>query len=123
MFENSFESTDFVGVGMSAVIKGNEKIIERRTFPRLSVTCPVLYRLKPNKRWQVATLEEFSATGISMVCDENMPEGAEIAIQIKPGSIKTVPQLSAEGQVSRCEINSKQRFKVSCKILKVLRNS
>ena len=107
---------------MSAALEDNKKIVERRAFPRIQVNCPVLYQLKPKSRWIVARLEEYSATGISMVCDENLPDGTEIALQIKPGSIKTIPQLSAKGEVVRCTINKENRFKVSCKILKVIRN-
>ena len=108
---------------MSAAFEENKKIVERRAFPRIEVSCPVLYQLRPNSRWLVARLEEYSATGISMVCDENLPDGTKIAIQIKPGSIKTIPQLSAKGEVVRCSVNKDNRFKVSCKILKVMRNT
>lgn len=106
---------------MSATFDDNNEIVERRAFPRIEAQCPVLYQLRPNSRWLVARLEEYSATGISMVCDDNLSEGTEIAIQIKPGSQKTVPQLSAQGCVVRCTLNKDNRFKVSCKILKVLR--
>lgn len=110
---------------MSASIEENEEnedFAERRVFPRISVNCPVLYRQDSNKRWQVAKLNEYSATGISMICDENLPEDSDISIQIKPGSVKTIPQLSAEGKVVRSNTNSEQRFVVSVKFLKVLRN-
>jgi len=110
---------------MSASVKENEEskdFIERRTFPRISVNCPALYRVDPNKRWLVAKMLEYSATGITMICDENLPEGTELDIQIKPGSIKTIPQLSVTGQIVRSETNSDQRFSISVKILKVLRN-
>ncbi|WP_455198573.1 PilZ domain-containing protein [Kaarinaea lacus] len=107
---------------MSSVLEDNNNIAERRAFPRINANCPVLYQPMPNSRWIVARLLEYSATGISMVCDENLPEGKEIAIQIKPGSLKTIPQLSANAKVVRCAETSDSRFKVSCKILKVLRN-
>ena len=107
---------------MSAAIEDNQKSPERRTFPRIEANCPVLYRLKSRGRWIVARLENYSATGLRMICDENLPDGAEIAIQIKPGSIKTIPHLSAEGEVVRCCENEENRFQVSCKIVKVMRN-
>ena len=111
---------------MSASLKENEEsedFIERRTFPRISINCPALYRLDPNKRWLVAIMVEYSATGITMICDENVPEGTALDVQIKPGSIKTIPQLSVAGQVMRSETNNDHRFNISVKILKVLRNS
>ena len=110
---------------MSASVTENEEsenFTERRTFPRIPANCPALYRLAPNKRWLVAKMVEYSATGITMICDENLPEGTELDIQIKPGSIKTIPQLSVTGQVMRSETDGDERFNTSVKILKVLRN-
>lgn len=97
--------------------------VEKRAFPRIAVQCPVLYLTKPHKRWQVAKLMNFAATGMCIECDENLPLNAEISLQIKPGSIKTVPPLSVVGQVIRCESNQNQRFEVACKVLKILRNT
>lgn len=108
---------------MSTAIDGEEDFVERRAFPRLPANCPLLYRIKANDRWLVATLEEYSATGFSMICDDDLKEGSEIAIQIKPGSRKTIPKLSAMGKVLRSEGNDQDRFKISCKIVKVLRNT
>jgi hypothetical protein len=95
--------------------------VEKRAFPRMKVQCPVLYLVKSQKRWQVAKLEDFAATGIRMVCDENLPINTEVSIQIKPGSLKTVPEFSAEACVVRCEENPDQRFAVSCKVIRVVR--
>ena len=108
---------------MSASIKEeeSENFTERRAFPRILVNCPALYRQDSDKRWLVAKMVEYSATGITMICDENLPEGTKLDIQIKPGSIKTIPQLSVTGQIMRSEANNDQRFNISVKILKVLR--
>lgn len=109
---------------MSAGLEENNKeIVERRTFPRIEANCPLLYQLRPNSRWLVGRLEEYSATGISMVCDENLPDATQISIQIKPGSLKTIPPLSATCEVLRSSLTEEDRFKVSCKILKVMRNT
>jgi len=100
----------------------NEKFSERRAFPRIEASCPVLYRLGAAERWQVAKMEEYSAVGMRIACDENLPKGTFIAIQVKPGSVKTIPQLSLEGEVVHSDLNDEERFVVSVKILKVLRN-
>jgi hypothetical protein len=105
---------------MASVVDENN--YNQRGFPRITVTCPVLYRLTSSQRWQVAKMVDFSATGIRMVCDENLAIDATVGIQIKPGSQKTVPALAATGIVVRCEVNAEQRFEVSCKITKVLRH-
>ena len=96
-------------------------IENKRAFPRISVTCPVLYRLAEGRRWQVARLIDFSATGICMICDDNLPIDTKVDIQIKPGSQKTVPKLSVSGFVVRSVTTDDQHFEVSCKVLKVHR--
>lgn len=101
----------------------SEDFVERRMFPRTPVNCPALYRQPSNERWQVAKMLEYSATGISMLCDEDLPEGTIIDVQFKPGSIKTVPEFSVEGRVVRSELDSEQNFIVSVKVIKVLRDS
>lgn len=110
---------DYRWVSMSSMM--DSKVDNQRVFPRITVTCPVLYRLSTAKRWQVARLVDFSATGVRMVCDDNLAIDSEIAIQIKPGSQKTVPALAATGIVVRSELNAEQRFEVSCKVIKVHR--
>ena len=104
---------------MASVIDDNPQ--NQRAFPRIAVTCPVLYRLDSSQRWRVGRLVDFSATGICMICDTRIPEGVEIAVQIKPGSQKTVPKLSAMGRVLRVERNQEQQYTVSCKLTKVHR--
>lgn len=108
-----------VGVGMSSIIDND--VDNKRVFPRIRVTCPVLYRLDEGMRWQVARLLDFSATGICMICDDNLPINTNIDIQIKPGSQKTVPELSVSGFVVRSVTTDEQRFEISCKVLKVHR--
>lgn len=93
----------------------------QRGFPRIPAVCPVLYIIASAKRWRVAKLIDFSATGLRMLCDENLPVDSEIEIQIKPGSQKTVPALSATGIVVRNDVNEEQRFEISCKLIKVHR--
>lgn len=104
---------------MSSIIDSNQPNL--RAFPRIIVSCPVLYLPPSAKRWQVATLMDFSAIGICMVCDDRLDVGTEIEIQIKPGSQKTVPAVSATACVVRNETNNDQRFSVSCKLIKVHR--
>jgi len=109
---------------MSALTEENEDsegFTERRAFPRISASCPVLYRLNATDSWQVAKMVDYSATGIRLDCDENLPVDTKIAIKIKPGSIKTIPALSVEGVVAHADLNKKEHFTVSVKITKVLR--
>lgn len=104
---------------MSSVIDNTTE--NKRKFPRIAVTCPVLYRESSSKRWLVGRLVDFSATGVCMICDDNLPIDTDIEIQIKPGSQKTVPALSASGVVVRCLLTDDQQFEVSTKVIKVHR--
>jgi hypothetical protein len=104
---------------MASVLDNNQE--NQRAFPRIAVSCPVLYLPPNSKRWIVGKLMDFSATGICMVCDTRLDIGTEISLQIKPGSKKTVPAISAMGTVIRCEVNKEQRYVVSCKLTKVNR--
>jgi len=104
---------------MSSVINFHKQ--DQRAFPRIAVSCPVLYLRMSSPRWQVAKLKNFSAVGISMVCDEKLSVGAEVSLQIKPGSQKIVPALSATGLVVRCENVDEQQYAISCKLIKVQR--
>ena len=109
---------------MTASFKENEEsedFAERRAFPRIQGNCPVLYRLDLKDRWQVAKMIDYSATGIKIDCDENIPVGTGISLQVKPGSVKTIPQYSAEGTVAHSDLNKDEHYTVSVKILKVLR--
>lgn len=81
--------------------------------------CPVLYRLLSAKQWRVAKLVDFSATGLRMECDDNLVTGTLVAIQIKPGSNKIIPAITAQGEVVRCEANAQSVFEVSCKLSKI----
>ena len=104
---------------MASVLDNDQ--YNQRAFPRITVSCPVLYLIPSSKRWIVGKLRDFSATGICMECDTRLDVDTEISIQIKPGSKKTVPAITAVGRVIRCEENDEQRFVVSCKLIKVNR--
>lgn len=95
------------------------KLQENRVFPRMAARCPVLYREINAKQWHVAKLVDFSATGLRMECDDNLGAGTLLAIQIKPGSNKVIPALTARGEVVRSEINAQSVIEVSCKLTKI----
>jgi hypothetical protein len=96
------------------------KLQENRAFPRVPAHCPVLYRTETGKQWYVAKLVDFSATGLRMECDENLAAGSRLALQIKPGSDKIIPAISAHGEVVRCGVNKNAVYEISCKLIKVL---
>lgn len=100
-----------------------ESYKERRTFPRIDTECPVMYAIGSSKKWNVGVLMNFSATGLSMRCKDQLLKSISINIMTKPGSNKLIPAITAFGKVVRCESLSRdgtnEEFKISCKLTKV----
>jgi len=92
---------------------------EKRLFPRQEARCAVLYQTPASKRWLVAHLVDFAAAGLRMECDELLAPGTPIAIQLRPGSDRTIPAIQGRGEVVRCAPNSNLRYEVACKLRKI----
>lgn len=95
------------------------EVIEHRLFPRVQARCPVLYRVDGGGRRMVAISTDFSATGVKMVCKQAVAVQAEIEIEFKPGSDKTIPAVLAHGTVLRCEPLPQGEFLVACRFTRV----
>ena len=93
-------------------MKNNDK----RVFPRMDLACPVLYRLGNEKPWKVGKMRNLSATGIQIVAAENPAPATPIYIQIKPGSKKSIPAISASGKVVRSEPLEDGIYAFSCSL-------
>lgn len=92
---------------------------ERRGFPRLETQCPVLYAIGNSKKWRVAILVNYSATGLLLKCKEQLMRNINITIMIKPGSNRLAPKITAIGTVTRCEPLDGTEFHISLKLSKV----
>ena len=93
--------------------------IERRLFPRMQVTCPVLYHLDKTKGWKVAKMVNLSATGIQFVCTDEPSLNTYLSIHVKPGSKKNIPELIAKGLVTRIEKVTDEEYLLACKLTDV----
>jgi len=102
-------------------INEDNDLSEKRTFPRMTVECPVLYRLINNKTWLLASLLDFSATGISIITEKAFNENLEFEFQIQPGNNKSIPALKGYGVILRCLPVKKSQFHLSCKLKKINR--
>ena len=97
---------------------------EKRGFPRIDTECPVMYAIGTSKKWSVGVLLNYSATGMSVRCKEQLLRNISINIITKPGSNKLVPNITASGKITRCEImknavSENDEFKIACKLTKV----
>ncbi|MDH5327395.1 MAG: PilZ domain-containing protein [Gammaproteobacteria bacterium] len=97
----------------------NDKEKDKRWFPRIDTECPVIYALGSSKKWHVATLMNFSATGIKMKCKEPLLKNINITIMLKPGQNRLVPEFLAKGIIIRCNMKTEGEYEVSCKLIEV----
>ena len=93
--------------------------VENRLFPRIVARCPVLYRVEGMPRRMVGISTDFSATGVKMVCKQALALQADIEIEFKPGTSKSVPAMLARGLVTRCEPADNGEFLVACRFTRV----
>ncbi len=105
---------------MSAVVSEQEKS-DRRVFPRFKANCPVHYFTRIGGSWCEAELEDYSANGILIHCDETLLQNTKITIQIMRNPKTTVPAMAASAVVVRCDLDEGHRYRVACKLTRVRR--
>ncbi|WP_172597755.1 PilZ domain-containing protein [Sulfuriflexus mobilis] len=88
----------------------------KRVFPRMVATCPVLYRTHEEERWCVGMLLDFSATGVLMTCNRDLPIGTLISLRLERGRHRDLPALSGSGNIVRCDKLSIVKYEVACKL-------
>ena len=92
---------------------------DKRIFPRMQLTCPVLFRQAGVKNWNVGKMQNLSATGIQFISTEELQPSTPIHIQVKPGSKKTIPEITASGKVVRSELHDGEGYVISCNLTQV----
>jgi hypothetical protein len=105
---------------MSAVLepdKTNNRL-ERRKFPRIAAQCPIRYRGLQGD-WGEAELQDYSATGLRMMCEETLLQNTKLSLQLLPGEKTRIPRVTAEGVVVRCILGTDHRYEIACKLIKV----
>lgn len=105
---------------MSAVVS-KEGARDRRVFPRIKANCPVHYFTRVGGAWCEAELEDYSANGILIRCDETLLQDTKITIQIMRNAKVTVPAMAASAVVVRCDLDENHRYRVACKLTRVRR--
>lgn len=105
---------------MSAGLKGVP--FEKREYPRVVASCPIRYQTDDDAEWYEATLMDYSATGIRMICDDLLLKGTKIKIEVLPGSLQHIPQISVEGVVVRFSMDDECSFQIGCEFVNVVRS-
>lgn len=94
---------------------------EKREYPRIKARCPVQYQLDSGDDWRDATLLDYSATGVRIICTDLILTGTKLKIRLMPDSLQKVPKISADGIVVRFDLDEEHSFKIACEFLKVVR--
>ena len=94
---------------------------DKREYPRIKASCPIRYQADSSDDWQDATLLDYSATGVRMVCEDLMLTGTKLKIKLLPGNLQKVPKISADGIVIRLDFDDEHQFMIACEFLKVVR--
>jgi hypothetical protein len=92
---------------------------DKRVFPRMQLTCPVLYRQAGEKTWNVGKMQNLSATGIQFISMDDLQPSSPIHIQVKAGSKKSIPEITASGKVVRSEPLDGDGYVISCSLTQV----
>ena len=95
---------------------------EKREYPRVEASCPVRYQTDSNDEWQEAMLLDYSATGIRMKCEDLLLKGTKIKLELLPGALQKIPQISVEGIVVRFSMDDECSFHIGCEFVSVVRS-
>jgi hypothetical protein len=104
---------------MSVETTEQDRIEERRAYPRFKAQCAVHYFTIDGKTWLEAVLEDYSAGGVCFHCDETLFQDTKITIQIRRDNRQSVPAIAASAVVVRCDIDDDHRYRVACKFTRV----
>lgn len=91
----------------------------KRLFPRIEAECPVLYRTNAQERWCVGILQDFSATGVLMICNRNLATGTKISLRLERERNKILPALRGSGIITRSNKLSNTKYEIACKLTKI----
>lgn len=90
-------------------------IDNNRSFTRMDVKCGVRYKLSGSNDLKHGTLYNLSAQGVSFHTKEDLPQNAELFIEVNAGG-NIVPPLMANAQVLRCDEAQDGEYEVSCRM-------
>lgn len=96
-----------------------EKRRDKRVFPRMAASCPVVYRTNVQERWCVGVLLDFSATGVLMTCNRKLDVNTPISLRFDNSRHQNLPALSGSGIVIRSDELANSKYEVACKLTRI----
>lgn len=91
----------------------------RRDHHRMAIGSPAEYRLASATTFTPCTVKNLSATGMLLITNEKIKDGAQLLVHITPDNPIT-PPLKADLEAIRCDVGAEGMQETACKILKIL---
>ena len=91
---------------------------DKRDFRRMSVDCPVAFKVIGSNQVINGKVMDLSATGLRIHSAVSLEAGDEIEVNVKPEKTY-VPPLYAIAEVLRVDLLDSGNFEIACKILEM----
>lgn len=92
---------------------------EKRDFMRMAVECPMTFRIQGESTLYQATARDLSASGLLILCQQEVAEGALLVVSVQPEQ-SLVPPLQAVCEVMRVSSPAPGQFELGVKINEML---
>jgi hypothetical protein len=92
---------------------------EKRDFMRMAVDCPMTFCIRGEGTAYHATARDLSASGLLIVCQQEIPEGSLLEVSVQPEQSLVSP-LQAVCEVMRVSSPAPGRFELGVKINEIL---
>jgi hypothetical protein len=88
---------------------------EKRDFMRMEVECPMSFRIQGEGQVYQGTARDLSASGLSILCQQEVAEGSVLEVNVQPEK-SIVPPLQATVEVMRVSSPAPGQFELGVKI-------
>lgn len=92
---------------------------EKRDFMRMEVECPMTFRVRGEAQQYQGTAKDLSASGLLIICQQEIPEGTVLEINVQPEK-PIVPPLQAVCEVMRLSSSAPGRYELGVKINEII---
>ncbi len=92
---------------------------EKRDFRRMQIDCEILWRLEDGDSMYHAQAINLSARGLAMTCDQDLPVGTRLEVNINP-AYRVVPPMNAIVEILRVSKLDDNKYQYACEIREFL---
>lgn len=93
---------------------------EKRNYQRMALECPMTFTITGDKSKTVhqGIAKNLSASGLSVICSEEVKEGSALEINVEPEQA-IVPPLLASCEVTRLDTLESGKFELGLRIVSI----